>query len=194
MKAKEVLKLLKISRVTLVKYVKIGKIKVTKLGNGYYDYDSKSVNEYLNNDNNRINVIYSRVSTYKQKNDLGNQILNILDYCDNNNIEISKIYKDISSGINFERKDFSSLIDDVMNYKINNIYISYKDRLTRTGFNILENIFKKFNTNIIVINNTIYQNDLFDELISIIHLFSTKSYSNRRKSTINECVKLLNNN
>ena len=43
MKCVEVLKLLKITRPTLSSYVKLGKIKVTKLGNGYYDYNDESM-------------------------------------------------------------------------------------------------------------------------------------------------------
>jgi predicted site-specific integrase-resolvase len=68
MKSKEVLEILKVTRQTLCNYVKQGHIKVTKLGNGYYDYDKKSVYIFfLNIDlpNDRLNVIYARVSTYK---------------------------------------------------------------------------------------------------------------------------------
>lgn len=43
MKSKQVLKLLKIYSITLSKYVKNGKIKVTLLPNGYYDYHDDSV-------------------------------------------------------------------------------------------------------------------------------------------------------
>ena len=70
MKSAEVLKLLKITRPTLTNYIKLGKIKVTKLGNGYYNYDDESIYKFLGQSNpnsNRINIIYCRVSTYKQK-------------------------------------------------------------------------------------------------------------------------------
>ena len=66
MKSKDVLKLLKVTRATLTAYVKSEKIKVTKLSNGYYDYDDKSVFAFLKKDV-RTNVIYARVSTNKQK-------------------------------------------------------------------------------------------------------------------------------
>lgn len=48
MKSKEVLKLLRVTRQTLTKYVKEGYIKVKKLPNGYYDYDEQSVYQFLN--------------------------------------------------------------------------------------------------------------------------------------------------
>ena len=70
MKSNEVLKILKISRVTLWKYVKIGKIRVTKRPNGYYKYNNEDVYKIAGIEDNRLNVIYARVSTNKQKQDL----------------------------------------------------------------------------------------------------------------------------
>lgn len=189
MKSAEVLKLLKISRQTLTSYVKTGKILVKKMPNGYYNYDDESVYKFLNN-NYKINVIYGRVSTYKQKNDLANQILNIISYCNSNQIKYDKIYQETASGIDFDRREFSLLVNDVINKKVANIYITNKDRLSRLGFITLENMFKQFGTNIIVINDinkdSSYEDELFEELINIIHLFSTKIYSNRRKIVLNK--------
>lgn len=185
MKSAEVLKLLNITRPTLCSYVKRGLIKVIKLGNNYYDYDENSIYEFLNkpnpNLNKRINVIYCRVSTYKQKEDLKRQVIHVVNYCNNNNISYDNVYSEIASGIDFDRKEFSKLLNEVFNYKINNIYITYKDRISRLSFMTLENIFKQFNTNIIIINNSdkSNNNELFEEMLNIIHLFSTKMYSKR---------------
>lgn len=64
MKAKQVLKLLNIHRVTLYNYVKSGTVSVTKLDNDTYDYDENSVFKLMKKDS-RCNVLYARVSTYK---------------------------------------------------------------------------------------------------------------------------------
>lgn len=193
MKSNEVLRLLGISRVTLTSYVKSGKITATKRKNGFYDYDDKSVFAFLNSDP-RINVIYSRVSTYKQKPDLSNQVDSIIDYCNSHNISYGKIFKDISSGLDFDRKNFSLLLDDVFNYKVHNIYITYKDRLTRLSFKTIESMFSRFGTNIVVINDDSNDNkntekELFDELISLIQHFSTTIYSKRKKSSLDSLKK-----
>ena len=69
--------------------------------------------------------------------------------------------------------------------RVNNIYVTYKDRISRLSFITLQNLFKHFGTNIIVINSSINSSendDLFEELMNIIHLFSTKLYSHRRKN------------
>ena len=65
--------ILQITRPTLTKYVKSGKIKVTVKGNGQYDYDANSVYKMLNKDIERKTYLYAKVSTSKQKKDLENQ-------------------------------------------------------------------------------------------------------------------------
>ncbi len=187
MKAKDVMKLLNICRTTLYNYTKDGSIKATLLDNGYYDYDEESVLKFIKKDN-RSNVIYARVSTYKQKNDLQTQIDKINKYCKDNNIIIDNVFSEIYSGVDLDRTQFSELMNDVFNHKIKNIYISHRDRLTRLSFKTIETIFNKFNTKIIVINDNNNENndhEIFEELISLMHIFSTTMYSNRRKNKIN---------
>jgi predicted site-specific integrase-resolvase len=48
MKSGEVLKILRISRPTLTKYLHQGKIKATKLDTGHYLYDDESVYSLIN--------------------------------------------------------------------------------------------------------------------------------------------------
>ena len=104
MKAKEVLKILKITRPTLTHYVKSGKLKVIRLPNGMYDYDEDSVLKCANITTERSSVIYARVSTQKQKKDLLNQEEILKQYCFSNGYKINQIYSDIASGINFENR------------------------------------------------------------------------------------------
>lgn len=186
MKARDVMKLLNISRTTLYNYTKFGTLKSTKLDNGYYEYDEDSVLAYLKKDN-RQNVIYARVSTPKQKDDLQRQIKSLEKYASNNNIKIDDYYFEISSGIDLDRKELNRLIDDVIHLKIKNVIISNKDRLTRLSFKTLEFLFSKFNTSIIIANkehNQSNDSEIFEELISLMHIFSTSMYSNRRKNKL----------
>jgi|SRR3989339_604789 len=188
MKSKEVLKLLRVTRPTLSRYVKTGLLKVKELPNGYYDYDKNSVFKLLNADIPQVNGIYCRVSTAKQKNDLENQ-QNILEqFCVKNGLTIQKIYKDVGSGINFDRKMFRELLNDVTNYKIDKLFITYKDRLSRISFDMFLNLFKEFGCEIIILNEIddekTIEKEIFNEIISLIHCFSMKVYSNRRKEKL----------
>lgn len=190
MKADKVLKLLKISRVTLCNYAKTGKIKATKLPSGHYDYDIDSVYELIGkrNKTKRVNVLYCRVSTPKQKKDLENQKKTLEEFCAKNGLTISNVYEDIGSGINFDRKGLSELIFKVINHEVSKVIITYKDRLSRISFDLFKNLFEEFNCEIVVLNEIddakIIEKEIFKEIVDMIHCFSMRLYSSRRKEKL----------
>jgi putative resolvase len=180
--AKEVKEKLGITSQTLYNWRKLGKIKYKELNSRNFLYDIDSIG--LEEPKYRKNVVYARVSNTKQKDDLENQISIISQFMAAKGLVIDEIYKDIASGMNENRKDFNKLINEVTQGKIDTIYISYKDRLTRFGYGYLEKWFGIYDTNIVYINFTKeedFQTELTEDLISIIHHFSMKMYSNRRK-------------
>ena len=193
--AKEAKNILKINATTLKSWKDKGILSYKKLSDKKILYDIDSVLNNSDINDNRLNVIYARVSNTKQHNDLLNQIELVKSYCITNGIKISKVYQDIASGMNENRKDFNILINDVISGKIKNIYISFKDRLTRFGFDYFKNLFQKYNVNIIILDeleesNKTFQDELTEDLISIIHNFSMKLYSNKRKK-LKEIEKIL---
>ena len=186
MKSSKVLKILNISRQTLVKYVKNGDIRVVMQTNKQYDYNEEDVYRKAGLSENRVNVVYARVSTPKQKRDLENQAETLINYCNANGVKVDKVYKDIASGMNFDRKQFRSMLEDVLNYRISSIYITYKDRFSRISFDMFERLFLEYNCKIIVINKTEStteddEKEIFSDSISMLHCFAMKMYSRRRK-------------
>lgn len=180
MKSKKVLNILKVTRPTLCSYVKRGIIKVKEQVNGHYDYDEESVYKLVGIENRNV-VIYGRVSTSNQKSSLEQQINDLTLFANNRGFKVNKVYKDIASGLHFDRKEFKLLLMDVINYKISNIVISHKDRLTRVGFDMWKELFDEFDCNIIVMNEE--EDDdkgIFTDIISLLHYFSMKMYSKRR--------------
>lgn len=193
MKANEVLKLLRITRPTLTKYVKNGLIKVDKLPNGRYEYNSDDVYSFLNKDVKRKTYIYARVSTAKQKPDLNNQVELLKQFCFSNGYTISGIYTDVASGISFEkRNDFFKLLDDVIDNKVERVVITYKDRLSRVGFDLFYHLFKKYNCETIVMSEVgsekLDSQEIFEEIISLLHCYSMKLYSKRKAQKIKEVL------
>ena len=70
--------------------------------------------------------------------------------------------------------------------------VENKDRLVRFGFDLVKELFRQHGTEIIVVSdadNKTYEQELTEDLISIIHYYSMKSYSNRRK--MNKIKKIL---
>ena len=184
------MEILRISRSTLRNLRKEGILKARRLPNGHYDFDPESVYKYLleksGKSAERKIVIYARVSTPKQKQDLINQIEVAKNFCIARGWKIDGIYKDIASALNFDkRKDFQLLLNEILSYRIAKVVITFKDRLTRTGFNFFENLFRRYGTEIVVINDyTSEENDteeIIEEIITLLHSYSMKFYSNRRK-------------
>ena len=193
MTAQEVLRVLQITRPTLTKYVKTGQIKVVIKGNGRYDYDADSVYKRLNKDIERKTYIYARVSTPKQKADLDNQIQLLKTFCFQNGYVINGIFQDIASGISFEKRtQFFNMLDDIIAGKVNKIIITYKDRLSRVGFELFSYLFKKYGCEIIVISEVgsekLDSQEIFEEIISLLHCYSIKLYSSRKQKQIKEIL------
>ena len=135
----------------------------------------------------KTDIVYGRVSTHKQKErgDLDRQISYILNQVALMNPVDLEILSDVGSGLNDERKNFKKLLNKIMSGKINRVFILYKDRLTRFGFGQIETICKFFGTEIIVLSENdkdkTIEEELAEDIISIIHSFSGKLYGMRRK-------------
>ena len=193
MTAKEVLRVLQITRQTLTKYVKEGKLKVTVKGNGRYDYDTDSVYKMLNKDIERKTYLYARVSTAKQKKDLEHQVQLLKNFCFQNGYIIHGIYQDIASGISFEKRNqFFDMLDEILAGRVNRVIITYKDRLSRVGFELFTYLFKKYGCEIIVISEIgsekLDSEEVFEEIISLLHCYSMKLYSRRKAKKIKEIL------
>ena len=189
MKAREVKKILGCTQTTLSKYVKLGKIRVTEINPWNYIYDDNDVYSMIglkkHNRRKQYAVSYARVSNRQRNNDLKEQSRRIYEYCVTKGIDLKKQYEDIKSGMSFDREQFSEMIDEIIKGNINLVIVENKDRLARFGFELLEMVFRHYGCSIIVINDAIqnksYEQEMSDDLISIIHYFSMKMYSHRRK-------------
>ena len=141
----------------------------------------------LYEDDNKIDLIYARVSNNKQKNrgDLDRQIDYITKEIITKNPKNLKVFSEVGSGLSDNRKELKKLLYMVMNDEVYRIFILYKDRLTRFGFNYLEQICNKFGTKIIVISEETQeksiQEELAEDIISIIHSFSSELYGMKNK-------------
>ena len=187
MKAKKVLELLKITRQTLYQYAKNGLIPYTVKPSGQYDYNDDAIYKFISK-KPRINVMYCRVSTKSQKSSLQIQNEQIQQFALNSGIVIDKKYEDIESGMTLDRPGLNDLFSEIFLYKIDTIYITNKDRLTRLSFKALEEICSKFGTKIVAISSLKEdpndEKELLHDIISLVHTFSMKMYSNRRKNKL----------
>lgn len=158
-------------------------------------YTEQQLQQYkgLCSNENSCNIAYCRVSSRGQIDDLKNQREYISTFSLNAGISIDEWYIDIGSGLNFKRKNFNKLINLVEHGKIKTIIIAHKDRLVRFGYEWFEQFCVNHGVKILLINNDKLspEQELVQDLISVIHVFSCRIYGLRKyKKTIKEDVDL----
>ena len=156
----------------------------------YLDYMGMSVEKP-----HRKVVAYARVSSRNQKDDLKNQIDFIRTFANAKGVILDECITDIGSGLNYNRPKWNELLQAVMRDEIATIYVTYKDRFIRFGFEWFENLCKQHQTDIVVLNHeeTSPDKELVEDLTSIVDVFSCRLYGLRKyKKVIKEDEEVLN--
>ena len=182
-KPKEFAELLNVSVLTLQRWDNAGKLKAfrTPTNRRYYTYEQYQ--KYMGITNlNKKTVIYTRVSTSNQKDDLKNQVEFLKQYVNGKGIIVDTVIEDYGSGLNYNRKQWNKLIDECMTNEIGTIIITHKDRFVRFGFDWFEKFLNKFGVKFIIVNNESLspQEELVQDIISILHVFSCRIYGLRK--------------
>lgn len=180
--AKEVCKILGVCNRTLHSYDKNGKIEVLRTEGGWRKYNIKKYlkeNNIIHEKYNVIkkNIIYARVSSYDRKDDLERQINYLLSKYPN-----YEVIKDIGSGINFKRDGLKKIIKYAISNELENLVITYKDRLCRIGYDLIEFLLKEYSSANIIIENNEFKTkneEITEDLIEIITVYSSKLYGSR---------------
>jgi len=93
-------------------------------------------------------ILYARVSSNTQKDDLVNQVK----YLEENVKEYDQVITDVGSSLNMKRRGFVKLLSMILNNEVSKVIIAYPDRLVRFGFEILEEVCKAHNCELVVLN------------------------------------------
>ena len=136
---------------------------------------------FLLEDEARRDAVYVRVSSHEQKNrgDLESQVLDILNACEKEGLDKPVIIRDTGSGLNTKRKGLLRLIEMAKNHEIKRIFVTNKDRLTRFGYEYLEELFSMADVELIALQekeNKDLQEELVDDMMSLLASFSGKLY------------------
>lgn len=129
-------------------------------------------------------IVYCRVSSPGQKNDLKSQVTAMKKHCKSNKLVIDEFIEEIGGGMNFKRKKFLKLIDAIIAGEVSHVIIAHKDRLARFGFELIVHLAKTHDCEIVVANKEELnpQQELVDDLLAIVHTFSCRIYGMRRYS------------
>lgn len=172
---------------TLQKWDRENKFKAHRTATNRRYYYRSELDKYLGKTNNttkdnRKIIIYARVSSNGQKDDLQNQITFLRHFVNAKGVIPDDIISDIGSGLNYKRPKWLKLIKAIDNNQIKQVYVTYEDRFIRFGFDFFQQFCQWHNCKIIVLNNkdTSPDKELVNDLISIIHVFSCRLYGLRR--------------
>ena len=86
--------------------------------------------------------------------------------------------------MNADRKEFQEVCERTIKGEISLLVVENRDRLTRFGFDLLEQFFKYFGTKILILNDEIsnksYEEELTEDLIFTINYFTEKTPYHRK--------------
>ena len=188
----KVAKQLNKSAQTLRNWEKTGElIPAYKTKSGYRYYTEEQINKLLGvEERERVTIGYCRVSSRKQQDDLERQTENMRNYLCAKGYKF-EIITDIGSGINYNKVGLNILLDKVIKGEVDKVVVLHKDRLLRFGFELVENLCKRYGTSIEVVDNTpkTEEQELVEDLVQIITVFSCKlqgKRANKMKKVIAE--------
>lgn len=172
---------------TLRNWANSGQINVVRnkdKGKRFYDISNIVSNEFSSapNISKKEQICYCRVSSRNQKDDLERQVKSMQEQFPN-----AIIVKDIGSGINWKRKGLQSILQKTFNGKVEQIIIAHRDRLCRFAYELLEFIFELYKVKLVVLDSRevehSYQEELCDDILSIMQIYSCRKMGKRRYKT-----------
>lgn len=167
------IKTLGMSKDTLRKYADLGIIRSFRnpANQRLFDCDSFVTKQQP------ITICYCRVSSHKQQDDLNRQVSSLQSLYPE-----AEIIKDVGSGLNYKRKGLKTLLERLMSGHRITLVVTYKDRLTRFGFDLIKFLVEYNNGQILVLNeevDTSREQELTKDLLAILHYFSARLYGTR---------------
>lgn len=139
--------------------------------------DDKLINK------NEYTVVYARVSSSENKDNLKSQSIRVQGFCTAKGWIINEVIEECGSGLNDSRPKLLKVLGNLL---VTRIVVEHKDRLTRFGFNYISEL---WNGEIIVINNVDNdEKDLMQDFVSLVTSFTARLYGRRRSKRNTEKI------
>lgn len=186
-------KLLGVSRVTLQKWDREGKLVANRNETNRRYYTDEQINNFLRKPRIELNriVAYCRVSSPNQRPDLKNQRKCLEEFCKASGIANVDYLEEIGGGLNFNRPIFLEIIHEITVGRISKLIVAHKDRLCRFGFELIKNLCDLNNCELLVVNveQLSPEQEMVQDLMTIIHCFSSRLYGLRNyKKTLQKAL------
>lgn len=179
-RANEAAKFYNISIPTLRRWAREGAIPVEQTKGGQYKYII-GTDTVPSCETNQIscNIIYSRVSSSKQRGDLERQKV----FLQKRFPEYS-VVADIGSGINYQRKGFKAILELLFKGGVKHVVVAHQDRFSRFGFDFFQWLFQQFGAVLEAVEQPKSSPgaDLTADLMEVLTVFTARYYGRRKYS------------
>lgn len=179
---------------TVRRWIRAGKIQAVRVG-----IESRisiaEIDRLLGQERPGTIVLYGRVSRSGQKADLQTQLARLSEWAEQERAGRTTLtLSDIGSGLNTERKALIRLMELVQRDEVDEVVVTYADRLTRFGLDYLTRFFTGYGVRLTILNASDEQTpeqELTQDLITIITSFSGRLYGmrSRKHHTLLACAK-----
>ena len=180
----KVCELLGISLSTAYRWIKSGKLKeeFRTLGN-HRRFNLSSIHSQFipTNNNNKLTLLYSRVSSHDQKQDLITQQSKLLHFAQINRFNNIKLISDLGSGLNFKKSGLNQLLQLILTQQIQTLIINHKDRLLRFGSELIFKLCEFYHIKVIILEDKYlsFEETLTHDVIELMTVFCVKLYGKR---------------
>lgn len=169
---------------TILRWEEQGLITPHKTASGQRYYTQEHLNTILNKTpTTHTNIAYIRVSSRNQKADLANQRKALETYTMNAGITVDEWVEEIGSGLNFTRPQLLSILDrSIQGREQVTLIVAHKDRLARFGYEFIEHVLSLNGGSVKIMNHESLspQEELVQDILAILHVFSSRLYGLRR--------------
>jgi putative resolvase len=164
---------------TVCRWESEGRITARRTPSGQRYFDDIDVRQVLQpgfDAETRRTVVYCRVSSPGQKDDLASQVASMEQFCLACGLAVDEWISDIGGGMNLRRKKFLALMDSVDRGEIATLVVAHKDRLARFDFEYFKHVAARKGCEIVVANQESLspQQELVEDLLAIVHTFSCR--------------------
>ena len=173
-----------ISKDTARRWDRAGKITPMRTSGGhrrYTDLDvAKALRIQVSEPEKRV-VVYCRVSSNSQREDLNNQEKYLSEFA-NGRGYVFDVVKEIGGGMNMNRPKFMEIVKGIINGSVGTLIVAHKDRLTRFGFDLIQNLADTYGCEIIITDTESLspQQEMVEDLMAIVHTYSCRLHGLRR--------------
>ena len=130
----------------------------------------------------KLTVLYARVSSSDQRQDLARQSSRLKEYAKKQGFSHTISLEDLGSGINYKKPGLNKLLKLLLNEQVDRLVLHHKDRLLRFGSELIFKICKFLNVEVIILEEALgqsFEQELVADVIEIITVLSSKLYGRR---------------